>query len=198
MKNRWLTLLAILLLAGLLTLVMRDLMRENLVAPLLYLAWVAGLIWASIPQAAIWALFLLTTLVIALRSLIKKGPILRHRNPPATKPEERIESWLKLIRRTRQEDYFKWQLAQRLHKLTLETLAHDERTTLQEMRQRLSQNQLDAPPEVLAYLEAGMTSFSHFLEAQPRWRLKKQTSPLDLDPERVIQFLEDKVDYHPE
>ncbi|MFC1975667.1 hypothetical protein ACFLXQ_04655, partial [Chloroflexota bacterium] len=74
MKNRWPSLIVILLLAGLLTLLGRGAIRENIVTPLLYLAWIGQLIFESIPQMALWAVFLMIALIIALKSLARKGP----------------------------------------------------------------------------------------------------------------------------
>jgi hypothetical protein len=176
----------------------QDFMRETFVMPLLYAVWVGGLIFESIPQTAIWSLFLIITLPIALRSLIKKRPA--SPRPPYLEPSqpERIQTWLRLLQRTDKDDYYKWQLAQRLQKLALEALAHDERLTMRQVRQRLANDALNLPPEVQAYLQAGMTSLSHFLRVRSPFRLKRQRqpTPLDLDPERVVEILEDKFEYH--
>jgi hypothetical protein len=196
MRNRFLPLGLILLLAILLTLVSHNYMREAIVSPLLYLFWIGRLIFESIPQIVIWALFLFIALLVAAKSLVKKRSHSEQSQPPQTPEPERIEGWLKLLRRANQDDYYKWQLAQRLQKLTLEALAHNERLEPKQMRQDLAAGRLDIPPEIQAYLGAGMTSFSHFLGAKSRIQLRRQSSPLDLKPEQVIKFLEDKVDYH--
>jgi hypothetical protein len=196
MRNRFLPLGLILILAILLTLVSHNYMGEAIVTPLLYLVWIGRLIFESIPQGVIWALFLFIALLVAGRSLVKKRTHSGQSQYPETPEPERIEGWLNLLRRANQDDYYKWQLAQRIQRLTLDTLAHDERLELKQVRQNLAAGKLDLPPELQAYLEAGMTSFSHFLGAESRFRLRKQASSLDLDLERIIQFLEDKVDYH--
>jgi hypothetical protein len=196
MRNRFLPLGLILFLAILLTLVSHDFMREAMVRPLLYVLWVGRLIFESIPQIVIWAIFLFIALLVAGKSLLKKRSLSRQSQRPETIEPERIEAWLKLLHRANQEDYYKWQLAQRLQKLTLEALAQDEQLTIKQVRQHLVAGELGLPPEIQAYLEAGMTSFSHFLGPQSRFRLRRQSSPLDLKPERVIRFLEEKLDDH--
>jgi hypothetical protein len=103
-----------------------------------------------------------------------------------------------LLRQADQEDYYKWQLAQRLNRLVVAALAHDERVEAREIRRRLAAKQLDLPADIQAYLEAGMTSFSHFLGPRYRYPWRRHTTPLDLDPERLIQFLEDNLDYYTE
>jgi hypothetical protein len=195
-RKRFLPLGLILVLAILLTLVSYDYMREAIVTPLLYFLWIGRLIFDSIPQVVIWALFLFIVLPVAGKSLVKKGVHSGQSQHPETPEPERIEGWLKLLRRANQDDYYKWQLAQRIQKLALDTLAHHERLELKQVRQDLAAGELDIPSEIQAYLEAGMTSFSHFLGPKSRFRPRKQASSLDLEPERVIQFLEDKVDDH--
>jgi hypothetical protein len=104
-----------------------------------------------------------------------------------------------LLQRTNKDVYYRWQLAHSLQRLTVEILTHNERTTIKEIRQRLSDGKLDILPEIQAYLLAGIVSIGHFSEPKSRFRLrKKQSTPLDLNPELVIQFLEDQIDHHPD
>ncbi len=195
MKNRLLPLLLILLLAGLLTPVFQDFVGYVFVTPFLYLFWVGRLIFEAIPQIITWGLFLVIALTIALYSLLKhRPPLRRSQRAFKTAHQERIETWLKLIERTDQETYYQWQLAQHLRKLTLAILAHDERLPTRQIQQRLTEGELDIPPEIEAYLQASLTSFSHLSDLIPRSRLRKTASPLDPDLEQIAQFLEKRLD----
>jgi hypothetical protein len=195
-RKRFLPLGLILVVAILLTLISHNYIREAIVTPLLYFLWIGRLIFESIPQVVIWALFLFIVLLVAGRSLVKKEAQSGQSQNPETPKLERIEVWLKLLRRANQDDYYKWQLAQRIRKLALDTLAHHERLELKQVRQDLAAGELDIPSEIQVYLKAGMRSFSHFLGPKSRFRPRKQESSLDLETERVIQFLEDKIDDH--
>ena len=195
MRNRLLPFGLILLLAGLLTLVLQDFTRRVIATPLLYVFWIGRLLLESIPQIGFWWLFLFIALAVAGRSLLKHKPAPQPTRRAEKAGRGRIETWAKLIIESKQETYYKWQLAQHLQELTLAVLAHDERLTPKQIKQRLLDNQLDMPPEIQAYLQAGMTSFSHLLGPRPRFGSKAQPSPLDLDPEQIIQFLEEKFDY---
>jgi len=188
MKKRWFSLSLLLLLAVLLTWWVRDAVADLLV-PLYYLYWISRRLLEAIPQAAIWAVFLFVALLLAIGSLVRRPTAAPPRRRPGPPRQDRIEAWAKLLGQAGQETYYKWQLAQRVQELTLDALAHQERLPVKTLRQRLNRGQLDLPPEIEAYLQASLTSFSHF--AGP----KRQSSPLDLDPERVIQFLEEKLDY---
>ncbi len=192
MRNRLLPLGLILLLAGLLTPVLQNFIGETIVGPLLYLLWVGRLIFASIPQVVIWGLFFIIALLIAGRSLYQKQPPLRRIRRPPPPDQGRIERWAKLIHQADQENYYRWQLAQHLRKLTLEAVAHEERLTAKQVQQHLADNKLNLPPDIQAYFQASTISFTHFSEPTRRPWSRTTTSPLDLDPERVVRFLEDK------
>ena len=199
-KRRFLPLLIILLLAGLLTLVLGDWLREAVVTPLLFGVWVGRLIFDSIPQAAIWGLFLLLTFPLAVRSLLRTSPAASKMTTLEASSAQRIGFWLYALRRVEQDIYYRWQLAQHLHKLAVDALANDQRISPKEVRQRLADGTLNLPPDMQAYLQAGMTSFSYFSVPKRRFRLraKRTSSPLDFDPAQLIAYLEDKIEYHPD
>jgi hypothetical protein len=198
MKKHWRTIVVILLAAAVLTFFLRGLMRENIVGPLMYLAWIGQLVFWSIPQAGIWAFFIFIALVIALKSLVKRQPPPSKIPTPKTDRTKRIGTWAKSIRQADEDFYYQWQLAQELQKLTVQALANLERVERSEIRRRLEQGTIaDMSPEILAYLKAGVASFAHSADKKTRFGLGKQTSPLNLDPEQVIQYLEDKIEHHP-
>jgi hypothetical protein len=192
LRNRLALIAATLLLTAILALALPDLTQEAIAVPIWYVIWVGQLLFRAIPQPLLWALFLAIALVVAVRSLLKRPPF---------KGESKVEPFhtgqvqvlLRWIQYQEKADYFKRRLAQHLGKLTLETLAHQRRLTLREIRQHLGG--LDAPPEVRAYLQAGLTPtpsrpislFSRLLYIL-RWR--RAASPLDLDSEIVVQFVE--------
>lgn len=198
MSRRHLVPLAlILIVAGLLTLVLQDYARQ-LIRPLLFIAWIGRLLFGAVPQAFIWAIFIAIVLVVAIRSLLKRRPPA----PPAPRrqpsAEGRIERWATLIEQSRQETYYRWQLAQPLRALVIDVLAHRRRLMPGQVKQQLAAGSVELPPEIQAYLLASMTSFSRLLTDRSRFRPERTPSPLDLSPEKIAQFLEDQLDYHPD
>ncbi len=186
-----------LLLAGLallpvvvMALVIDDFVREVIVIPLLYLFWIARLLFKSIPQLVLWAGFIIVALIMAGKSLSKRKPLLK---PRSMEVEQygRVEDWARLIDRRDQGDYSKWRLAHRLGVLALETLAYQEELSMKQTRRHLESGKLDVPPQVWAFLRAGMTSYNPFTMPKRRFQLGARATPLDLDPEQAIQFLED-------
>lgn len=185
-----------LLLAGLallpvivMALVIDDFVREVIVIPLLYLFWIARLLFKSIPQLVLWAGFVIVALLTAGKSLSKRKPLLKRR-VTETKQYGRVEGWLSLIDRRDQGDYSKWRLAHRLGGLTLETFAYHEGRSLKQVRRQLESGTLDIPPQLRAFLHAGMSSYNPFIRSQRRFRLGAPSAALDLDPEQAVQFLE--------
>lgn len=199
MKKRLLPLLLILLLAGLLAPFLADFMAETVIGPLLYFLWVGRLLLASVPQLCLWSLFLLLVLVIALSSLGRPRLSFRRTRQPQAEPTNRIEGWINLLQGTEEEIYYKWQLAQHLRDLTLNILADQRQLTPGQTRRLLQAGRLELPPDIQRYLEASLVSFSHFT-APPslHWPGREPpapATPLDLAPERIIQYLEDQFDY---
>lgn len=184
MRKRLLLLLLILLAASLLTPLVQDFIR-NLITPLLYVFWVGILLFRSIPQEGVWAAFVVMALLIAAVSLFKRQPGSRRPPPPKPPRQERIESWARLIRQADKETYYRWQLAQHLRKLTLEAMAHEERTSSKQIQQQLTAGRLEIPPEIEAYLQASLTSFN-------RLALSRSDAALALELGDFVSFLEDR------
>lgn len=193
MKKNLVILALILFLAALLTPLVRDYSRQW-ISPLLYIAWVGRLLLAGIPQVVWWVLLLTVALFIAGRTLLSYWSRPQPPERTAAVPPGRIESWAALIRQADQEIYYQWQLAQPLQELTLAVLAHTERVSPTEIKSRLSRNDLELPPDIQTYLQASMTSFSHLVPPS-RFGVGAPPSPLALDPEHIIRFLEDKLDH---
>jgi hypothetical protein len=194
MKRQLIVLAVILLLAALLTLLLGDYSRQW-ISPLLYLAWVGRLLLAALPQVGWWALLLAVALFIAGRTLLRYWSAPRPPERPAAAPPGRIESWSALIRQADQELYYQWQLAQPLQELTLALLAHTERVAPADIKQRLNHNDLELPPDIQTYLQASLTSFSHLTPPRPHFGSASSPSPLALEPDYIIRFLEEKLDH---
>lgn len=180
-----------------------DLAREAVAIPVWYLIFVGNLVLGFLPQPLLWSLFLAIVLLIAVKSLTRRR---KHAAKGRRKIEViypgRVRALLRWIQNADEGVYFKQRLAQHLGKLAVETQAYRERLAPGSIKQRL--DNLDAPPEIQAYLQAGLTPFvqpsTGPLALFKRWlRPDTSTSPLDLDPERAVQFLEHQLEatHHP-
>jgi hypothetical protein len=189
----------ILLISIPLTLMLHDFTREVFLSVLLRLSWLARLYIDSLPQPILWAVFIAIAIIIAARSLLTRRSTPEMISEAARFRMGRVHNLMQAINRTSEGLYFKWRLAQHLLGLTLEALAHQERTSPNLVRERLKSGGLDAPSEIEAYLLTGLTPVLS-TRSNLITRLKRaimpthRISPLDLDPERVIQFLEDQLE----
>jgi hypothetical protein len=175
----------------LLALLLKDLAREAIVIPILKVFRT----FDFFPQILLWFSFVLAMFLIACKSLTRWS--LPVSGIPSRKKnfEGRIEVLAGLIRKSHKGIYYKRRLSQYLGKLTLETLACRERQTAEIMKERLRSGTLDVPPEILAYLQAGIQWGSAYSGRRKKGaRLVDQGSPLDLDYERVVEFLEHEME----
>lgn len=194
-----------LLLAGLvllsvvpLALVLRSFARDSIVTPVLYLLWLGHLLLQSIPQALLWALLLVISLLIFARSLIKG-----HRPTGEVHKAERdrpgqVTVWARRIHMMSRGSYYQWSLARYLRRLFLAVMAYRERLSRERTRVLLGAGKLDVPPRIRLYLEAALEPTSLrplnlFARLSQLLRLSKQESALDLDPETVVRFLEEQI-----
>lgn len=193
MRARLFRLALLLILAALLTPFLKDFIRDVLLLPLLYAAWLARIIFETIPQVAIWIIFLFVALLVTLRSLSGGRAVRLDSRETPVRVTGRIESWARLVDQAGQEHYARWRLAREMRKLTLAILASEKQLSQEQVMRALQDNRLDLPPEIRAYLQASMTSFSYFSPTR-FWFWQKPTRPsdLDLDPEQVLQFLEER------
>jgi len=177
---------------GLLALLLRDFVREEVLIPLLKLVRFVE----DLPQNMLWFFFLGIMVFLAYKSLNKWRPPGLKARRPKTDHRGQIAVLAGLIEQARQGGYFRGRLAEYLAELTVETLAHQERLTPEITKERLRSGTLDVPPEILAYLRAGLMSDSaHYRKrGKMRFRSKAQGSPLDLDPGRVVEFLEHRLE----
>ena len=159
--------------------------------PFLYVFWIGRFIFEAIPQTGLWTFFLVIFSLILAIGLIDKRKRKSTLYIPLTIDEGRVEGWVKLIDQAEKDHYFKWRLAQRLQKVALGVIAHQQGQSLKQTRQQLRQRELDIPPELQAYFQASLQSLGHLPVPKRFFQTTSATdSPLDLDLKQVIQFLE--------
>ncbi|MBN1484828.1 MAG: hypothetical protein JXA37_08910 [Chloroflexia bacterium] len=176
---------------------MREFVHQFILLPLLYVWWLLRLFYHSVPQLIFWGFFMLLAALILLRSLF------RHEGKRSETSDVihgeyfgPVQTWAHWIQWAKQSHYSRWRLARRLAELTQDILVYQDQLSIAEARRILDAGELEAPVEVRAYLQKGrarhhFTSFSRFRHVLTR---KKQPSALELDPERVIEFLEERLE----
>ncbi len=180
-------------------LALQSVARTSIVMPLLYLAWLADLMFRSVPGWLWWAWFLIIALVIAGRSL-------RVRTRP--EPSERrdfhfttgaVRSWMGRIEASEHGEYFRWRLARDLAELALQLLAYRNRGEVAPRDRSQSIELLEAPAPIAEYLRSGLTAppwQPHDLRSRLA-QLRHPTrnpSPLSVEPATIARFLEGQLE----
>lgn len=121
---------AVLLLAGLLTLLAGEFVREHLIRPLLFLFQVITLYLRAIPQLGIWFFLLLLLLLVSSYLLRDLRPIPlkprgeeRKEEAPPPPPPGPITDLAKRIELGCEGEYFKWRVRRELRDLLIDLLA---------------------------------------------------------------------------
>jgi hypothetical protein len=189
----------VLLLTVLLVLALRDVVREVIVIPLLYVLWMGQLLLRSVPQALFWFAFVIVAFFLALGSLVRgKSP------PPEPHPVGRrfsgqVSAWAKRVRLMAAGGYTGWYFGQHVEKLIVTVLAYRERLSTGETRRRIKAGDLEVPPEVQAYFGIVlMPSRRRWpLGLLSRFRFRPRVGAQRMLPgglERVVWFLEDQLE----
>ena len=187
-----------LLLVGPLALLINGTIGDAVVVPLLFLWWATQVFYQSIPQVLLWAVFVLIAVLLVAKSFRRSSALL----PPAepqTVAQGRVVDWSRWLHDSSCDDHSRWRLAQRLSQLAVETLAFRDQCPPSEISRRLDNGTLDIPPQLRAYLHAGSVPYWP-KPRQRRWfgRPVQDTlraEPLAIDPQLVIDFLEDTVQH---
>jgi hypothetical protein len=201
MKTRpWLWLSAlVLLLTVLLTSLLQDVARDWVALPLARTLRIGNLLLGTVPQVVFWVLLLVIGSSIAMRSLME-----RKERPPSVERAQvvypgEVRTLLRWVQRESESVYFRQRLAYRLARLATELQAYRQKRASGRFGRRL--DGLDAPPEVRAYLQVGMTLSPSgnlgLVSRFTRWlRSRRRVFSLDSDLEHVVQFLEDQLEVH--
>jgi hypothetical protein len=187
-KKRFLPLAIFLLAASLLALVVDDLVQRALVAPLLHVFWFVALLFSSVPQVLYWAAFIIGALVIASLSVPRGKPIKPQNQASPSGNRGSVASWAALLRVSRESGFSRRSMAQALRRLSRDLLFPDEHVSYHEFETRLEQASSALPPEIAAYFQAPIP------ETRSWFRPGSRSHALDLDPEHVVAYLENRLD----
>jgi hypothetical protein len=199
MRRRWLVLAVAVVLAVLLVWVLIRLAGGTVAMAFWYVLWYTNLLLKTIPQAAYWALFLCVAAAIAIASLLGRGKARTGRKERPALQWGPVRQLAHSVRRAGEGTYFRWLLAGQLSERIIEAMDASGQATGRSRREWWTRNSQDVPPEIRAYVEAalwgGLWRQSGMGSRVRRAFSSDQTaSPLDLDLETVVRFLESQVE----
>ncbi|GAB4422339.1 MAG: hypothetical protein Kow002_11640 [Anaerolineales bacterium] len=194
-RRQWIALIGIIVIGVVLAFPLREAVHQIIVVPLAYVFWVLGLYYRSYSQAIVWAIFIAVMLFFLLVSLFNVERQRKEEKPPEFTYEGPIEELAISLKKARQGIYHRWRVANRIAKVARDLLAQREGLDAREVLQnRLTGRDWSPPREVDKYLQTGLFgSFSSY--PRPRWWLleRPESTPLDLDVEDVVAYLEEQM-----
>lgn len=181
--------------------------RDVVAVPFLYVIWFGRLYLRAVPQTLFWGALLLFGLVSAITSLLvgfggtgKSGEESGEQEAFDLIYPGQVRQLASQIRFAGRSSYFKIRLAQRLRALVLVSLDRGAGYTPGEMERAL--DELDAPAQIRAFFqeEKRLTLLSRPMGLLDRLKVLfsggnvKAAGISRADLERVVQFLEDRVE----
>ncbi len=171
---------------------LQDVIYRMIFLPLAYLWWIVGLYYHAVPQLILWILLVVVVFVSSFRliAIINFFPVVEKKIKNTSVGP--VESLALTLNKPTRGVYYKWMIANRLGRLAREMLDQREGRVLKGYA-RLRGRDWQPPAEVDAYLETGLNgSFADFPNAS--WWGESKPTPLDLDPQKVIDYLEDEME----
>jgi|CXWL01.1.fsa_nt_gi hypothetical protein len=176
---------SLLILVAILIFPMRRAVAGAVVQFAAYLVWSVNIFGRTIPQQVLWLFLLILILYIAVGSFYGK----RYREESSSEETVAVvgavEAMAGYIEERHRGVYFKWQIAHLLAKI---------QQTIQETASRGTLNRFPLPSDsVRAFLDAGLnTTYADY--APNGLTLKNISTPLDIELEQVVDYLEEQME----
>lgn len=199
--KRNLTLIGSGLLIVLLTVFIKDFVKEWIAIPLLRLIRMIE----NFPQYHLWFLFIGLIIFFAYRNLIRWRISWAENRYSRKYSREYLDDLTNLVRNSHRSDFFRERLVQYLAELTIETLAYRERLTPREIKEHLYSGTLSLPREIFDFLLAALeTKNLALMKREKGEKLIDRYPSLQLNPLHVVEYLEKQLrpnvieseDYH--
>lgn len=174
----------LLILLGIIAAVMaygaRDAVQNLIVLPLAYLLWQLRGLLAGVAQLIQWGIVvMLMVLVMAWQLVPRLAPRRQTMATPGAR-EGNVHATALCLVRARSSNYFRWQLAHRLGRVAGQLGGSS----------GVDPKAASLPPSIARYLDAGLNhSFVDYAARRVSFT-PRPASPMNLDPEEVVRYLE--------
>ena len=193
MRQRWLPMLGVIVIAALLAFPLRAVVNQLVLVPIAYLLFLLKLLYVSLDQAVWWLAAVFGVLLILGQSLLPDLKPVKKLIPFAKHERGTVETLAVALDKSQKGIYFKWLIANRLGRLAYEILLQREHGKPRSVFAPLTSEGWEATPEVQEYLERGLHgSFADFPNSRWGSFSPPEKTPLDHDVADVIEFLEVK------
>lgn len=161
-----------------LSLFVQDFVRQVIVIPMTYVAWLADLVIRSIPQSTFWGIVVAVSILAAWRSLGSQGGFFQRRKAIIRISAEDTDrsvftARLDAINRMHTSSFARESLGFELRLLVIRLLVHREQMPETEIERLVRTRELNVPPDVFSLLTAWRTWLSEPEPASALQRLQK-------------------------
>jgi hypothetical protein len=192
--RRWLILIGVVVVAGILAFPLREAVYGMVVVPVAYIAWNLNIVYQSFSQGVWWWLIIFIVFFMIVFSLVPQPQFRSRGGPKPRPPQGPVENLSVWLHRAESGVYFKWLVANRLGKLAYQILLQRESGRPRSVFAPLVGTDWQPPKELQNYLESGLhRSFADF-PATRRRSSPHRATPLDHNIVEAVQFLESQVE----
>ena len=145
-------------LVSLLTLLLRDIVRESILKPLAYTWNLILLLINGTPQALFWGIFILISIFIILKALLEgkppAKPALPFHEEAIMASQDRVYHWIIHVQSALHGNiYFLDRVTRSLERVVMGVIAYQERLTVKEVGDALSHREIELPISVNALFD---------------------------------------------
>jgi len=174
---------------------LRNIVYDIVIRPLLYLIWVFKLGYHAIPQFLLWAIMLLIIIVIMAAPLVETRQSRPQKNHPVKQDLGPIATLAKTIEKSKYGIYFKWVLANRIGRIMRDWLAYRDYVVKRWQANDIAKLGWSSSKSIQTYLNVGLNgSFVDYPSKRLAFMHRRTTTPLDVDPNDVLDYLESHME----
>lgn len=181
--------------AAVIAYLLRQPILTYIVIPVIHALQAISILLGFFSPLVYWAAFLLVLAVLAYRTFDRKPMRRRHKKPPAPGKTGRVADWHKWLEQRNQGNYFKWRLAHKVGLLAGDILAYRASISPEMAAAELDEGNLEVPQDLMDYIRAGrnLRSVLRYDVGSSSIFGRKQKTPLDMEPERALSILEQRL-----
>jgi hypothetical protein len=197
-KRLWIVAIG-LVITIILTWLLRDLVRQILAVPILFIGWLIRAIYYMLPQSLVWAIVIALALAIALGSFswrVSSGT--RMPSSGRRQAEQRVAILRHYIQQSNR-NFYRHRLKHALSELVLRLLAYEQQISYQALKMALYRKELKMPPDMQQFLYEGLPMWS--MESSGKRNLwarffqpKESSDKMIKQAEQVLQYLETRLE----
>jgi hypothetical protein len=192
-RHRWIFIPLMLITAALLAPSLWKVIFSVVIEPAFYYWGMVRRLVQLAPEIYYWYFWIGGMGLVSLFSIWRYFRRKRQPEPKQYKPDGQLKSLAKSLSKVDKSHYTKWLIANRLAITTLDLLQHS--SGLEETNTyKFPEAGWDAPADIRTYLKAGLDNAHMSLSSKKKWFKAMDTSPLDVDINQVISYIESQME----